>query len=170
MNFEAPADGWYVWLGIALTSTLVAGVALTLPAEPPPDANSTANAVEHVATARYGATATCEHNAEAVKIGSRTITMRNEAGTARATITVGKMTPLTAVTNETRRSKLRRIADGMDPESVLGANASETLSLWVADIQQTLQTQQRGWHTSNEPIRVRKVTTADGDIILVSVN
>jgi hypothetical protein len=49
MNLEAPADAWYVWVGVALVSMTVAGVVGGLPSQPPPDSQTAANTVDRVA-------------------------------------------------------------------------------------------------------------------------
>jgi len=46
MDWEAPVDAWSVWLAVALVSIAVAGVVLSFPTGPPPDANQAANAIE----------------------------------------------------------------------------------------------------------------------------
>lgn len=169
MSIGTPLDSWYVWLGLALTSTLVAGVALSIPTQPPPDADRAAIAIEDIGTAEYTATATVETDAKALKISPNTIAMRNEAGIDRATIAVGTLIPLSAVENDSRRNQLSLILRGASPAAVLGSNASEKLRRWNREIQQRLETDGAHWQTSDGPIRARQISPGSGKIILLDV-
>lgn len=169
MNFEAPVDGIYVWLGVALASTLVAGVALSLPTQPPPDAGKVANTVDDVHTSRYAATATIEHEATAVKVGLKSIAMRNDGGVTHATISTGTMTPIASVENESRAEKLARILAGNPPRQVLDGNVTRTLADWQDDIQRRLEDNSSRWRERDSPLRVRLIPLDSGIILLVGV-
>jgi len=93
MDFEAPVDAWYVWMGVAVVSLSIAGVALSLPTTAPPDANAAANTVDSVGSKPYTASATYEHDADQYWASNETILLRNDGGTTRATIRFGLMAP-----------------------------------------------------------------------------
>lgn len=86
MDFEAPADAWYVWFGVGLVSVAVAGIALGLPSAPPPDADAAANTIDTVVGSPYDASATLEHDADEIKVDNRTIALRNDHGTSYASL------------------------------------------------------------------------------------
>lgn len=92
--FDAPADAWYVWLGVAIASVAVAGVAIELPSTPPPDATAAANAIDRAAGAPQDASATYDHDAEAVRIDGDRVSMRNDGGTTHATLAFANATPV----------------------------------------------------------------------------
>ncbi|MCU4751646.1 hypothetical protein OB919_06580 [Halobacteria archaeon AArc-curdl1] len=97
MDWEAPVDAWYVWMAVAIVSFAIAGVALGVPSGPPPDANQAANTIDRVAGSNYQASGSYAHDAESVKIDAKTITLRNEHGTAHASIAFGEMIPANGV-------------------------------------------------------------------------
>lgn len=86
MDWEAPVDGWYVWLAVALVSIAFVGIAMSLPSGPPPDANRAANTIDDVTGSNYEASARMEHDADAVKIEGRVIEMRNDHGTSHSSL------------------------------------------------------------------------------------
>lgn len=91
MDMETPADGWYVYVGVAIVSVAVGGIALGMPSAAPPDANAAANAVDRVTGSTHNATGSYEHDADEVKIGGKQLAMRNEGGTTRASLAFGTM-------------------------------------------------------------------------------
>lgn len=90
MDLESPADAWYVWIGVALVSVIVAGIVLALPATPPPDARGAASAIDRVSGSPYNASATYEHTADEIRIENRSVALRNDDGTARSTLAFGE--------------------------------------------------------------------------------
>lgn len=86
MDFEAPADAWYVWFGVGLVSVAVTGIALGLPSAPPPDADAAANTIDTVVGSPYNASATFEHDADEITVDNRTIALRNDHGTSYANL------------------------------------------------------------------------------------
>ncbi|WP_436346782.1 DUF7283 family protein [Natronorubrum sp. FCH18a] len=119
MDWEAPADAWYVWLAVSIVSVAVAGIVLGLPTGPPPDANQAANTIDRVTGNTYDASATYEHDADEVKIEGPTVSLRNEHGTAHSSIAYGTVIPVMG--NE----RLEKVARGASLESVYG-DAVET--------------------------------------------
>lgn len=94
MDLAAPADAWYVWVGVSLLTVGLAGTALSLPSQPPPDAQRAANAIDQVAASQLGGTATYDHDAEMVRFDPQAISLRNDAGTQHATISFGRLAPV----------------------------------------------------------------------------
>lgn len=86
VDFEAPVDAWYVWFGVGIVSVALAGIALGLPTAPPPDANAAANSIDTVVGSPYNASATLEHDADAIKVDNRTIALRNDHGESSASL------------------------------------------------------------------------------------
>lgn len=79
---EVPLDAWYVWIGLAIVSSATFGVVSTLPAAPPPDASGAAETVDSVAASEHAALG--KHplsNADAVRIGTDSISVRGAGGT-----------------------------------------------------------------------------------------
>ncbi|MFT4946409.1 MAG: hypothetical protein ACI8TL_000644, partial [Natronomonas sp.] len=76
MNLETPADAWYVWVGVVFVSIAVAGVVVSLPSEPPPDAGEAANTVDRAAASEHGTRVRYELDAERARIGTKQLTLR----------------------------------------------------------------------------------------------
>lgn len=155
--FDAPADAWYVWLGVAIVSVAVTGIALELPSEPPPDATAAANAVDRSAGSTYDATATYDHGAAEVRFDDRGLSLRNAGGAAHASVAFGPITPVTvdddlaAVLNgEAPKDRFR------NPKSF--ADAAEHAQIGAND---------RGWRSASGTLRVRTVTWGDVRVTLV---
>lgn len=153
MDWEAPADAWYVWLAVSIISLVLAGVVLGLPTGPPPDANQAANAIERTTGATYDASATYDHDADEVKIDGPTISLRNEHGTSRASVTYGHVVPVMG------RERLEAIAHGasleeeyedVDPDDVDGA--------FLADLVAAHDETAGEWNTTNGELAVRTLT------------
>jgi hypothetical protein len=166
MEFESPVDAWYVWAGVALGSVLVAGLALGLPDQPPPDANRAANTVDGVSTATYDASATYEHDADEVKIGTKTISMRNDGGTDHASVAFGTMTPVHAIENETRYRTVLRIMRGESPDAVL--NETDKLLRWAQEAHAAIDGKGASWKQADGQLRIRRVTVEGDELLLVA--
>jgi len=94
MDWEAPVDAWSVWLAVALVSIAVAGVVLSFPTGPPPDANQAANAIERTTGSVHDASASYDHDADEVKLERTTISLRNEHGTTHSSLAYGTFVPV----------------------------------------------------------------------------
>jgi hypothetical protein len=92
--FDVPVDGWYAWLGVAAVSVLLLATATSLPTQPPPDAARAADAVDRVAAGDHAATAEIPLAADTVTVGSRRLTLRNDAGASHAAFAFGPVTPV----------------------------------------------------------------------------
>ncbi|MCU4717770.1 DUF7283 family protein [Halapricum hydrolyticum] len=94
MDLEAPADAWYVWVGVALVSVAAMGIALGFPSGPPPDANAAANAIDRAAGSAHEGSATYDHDARFYWIDGERIAMQNEHGVTKATLAYGPVVPI----------------------------------------------------------------------------
>ncbi|MFW6017322.1 MAG: DUF7283 family protein [Halapricum sp.] len=116
MDLEAPADGWYVWMGVALVSVATMGVALGLPSGPPPDANAAANAIDRVAGSAYEGDASYEHDARFYWVDGERIAMKNDDGVAKATLAYGPAVPVEEDTKLEAMLHGRDITDEYSPQ------------------------------------------------------
>lgn len=158
MELEAPADAWYVWLGVATISVAVAGVAVSLPSEPPPDANAAANAIDRSAGSVYNASTEYDHDAEEFRVDTKRIALRNDGGTARASIAYGNMT-------------LARLDDSLlavlHGASVTDEFASRDAFLNRVDGAHATMESNPTWRVANGRLQVRTITFEDRYVTLV---
>jgi len=174
MDLEAPADAWYVWIGVALVSAGLLGVALALPSQPPPDATKAANAIDRVAGSTHQATASYDHDATEVRIGTKQLSMRNDGGTVHASIAFGTLVPVPAVENRSIRRVLERILHGQSAERAIAneSGVDDVAQLFygaggVADARNHIERHGPAWRSAAERLRVRKLELADETVILV---
>jgi hypothetical protein len=163
MYLEAPMDAWYVWVGVALVSIGLAAFAVSLPSQPPPDAEGAAGAIDRVGASEYEAATTLDHDAEEVRVGPERIGMRNDGGTARATVSFGPVLPVQALD---LNSSERRALDGfLAGEQPLQAGLEATL----ADAVGQLETETGEWRPATGPLRARSVVIEAQRVVLVAV-
>lgn len=130
MDFDAPADAWYVWLGVALASFAIVGVVLSLPSGPPPDANTPANAIDRAAGAPHDTMATYEFSGQVYGVdpNSTVLYVKNEHGTNSASLLYSNNTyvamehggddRLVNVTHGADVDEAFNVTDGDDPLDV----------------------------------------------------
>lgn len=171
MDFEAPVDAWYVWIGVAIVTAGLFGVVTSLPSQPPPDANRAANTIDEVASNPYPADARYEHEATEVRIGLQEVSLRNDAGTNRATVRYGPMTPLAGIEGEANRSAVGRILDGESPtrivEALDGVESQTQLRAAAVRARTSLQSHGPEWRPADGTLRVRKVVLEGGPVVFV---
>ncbi len=172
MDFEAPVDAWYVWFGVAVASVAIAGVALSLPSQPPPDATGAANTIDTVAGSTHTAEASFDHSADEIRIDTARISMRNDGGTARASLAFGPLTPIGAVEDATERDALRSILSGAPPSVVL--EGTEFDSVNESELRQAAEDARANrldsppeWQPANDELRVRKLELDGESVVLV---
>ncbi len=93
--FGLPLDAWYVWIGLAVASTAAFGVVTVLPSAPPPDASGVARTVDSVAASDHAGVG--KHplsNADSVRIGADSVSIRGAGGTAHASFGYGPVVPV----------------------------------------------------------------------------
>ncbi len=163
MEFESPMDGWYTWVAVALVSIGLAGVAVSLPDEPPPDADRAAGVLDRVGASEYGAAATLDHDAEAVRVGPERIAMRNGGGTDRARLSFGPVLPVyTLDLTADQRTTLDGVLAG---ERTLPAGLADTLEEGLS----VLETATGEWRPTTGTLRARAVAVGDRWVVLVAV-
>lgn len=110
--FDVPLDAWYVWVGLAVASGSMFGVASAIPAAAPPDSTGAAETVDSVAASQYAAVG--DHpvpNADAVRLGATSLSLRGPGGTTHAPLRYGPVTPVRG------SERLAAVLDGAPPAS-----------------------------------------------------
>jgi hypothetical protein len=153
--FDAPADTWYLYVGVAAASTLALGVALALPATAPPDATRAAATVDHVASSPHDATGHAPLDADGIDLDPTALALRNDAGTVHASFAYGPVTPVSD------GGRLRRVLGGAPPACVF-ANATA-----FREAAATARNRTHGWRTAGDRLVVRHVTWEGVDVTLV---
>lgn len=152
--FEAPLDGLYAWVGLAVVSVAVLGVTVAFPSAPAPDAAGAAGTVDTVAG---GYPATGEHGIEAqrVRITPSRIVLDGEGGTASAAF---RQTPVTPARLDDR---LWRVLHGEPPSTVFDSSEA-----FVAAARDARETETR-WRAAPDRLRVREIHWGDVRVTLV---
>ena len=158
MDLEAPADAWYVWLGVAVVSIGLAGIVAGLPAQPPPDAARVAGTVDRVAATEHAATATVEHDASAIRVGTERIALRNDGGTTHARIAYGRMVDVRTV-EPTRREPLLALLNG--------TTTTDQHRDLLHELASGSATTTGDWRPARGSLRVRRVTLGDEPLLLI---
>jgi hypothetical protein len=153
--FDAPADVWYLWLGVGTVSVVALGVAVGLPATPPPDADRAVSTVDAVATSPHEATARYDVSATESKVGPHRLALRNQGGVSRSEFAYGPVTPVT--TDE----RLQRVLDGVPPDRTF-ENATSFDQTAAAARNRTPR-----WERVDGSLLVRHVTWEGVDVTLV---
>lgn len=153
--FDVPLDAWYVWVGLAVASGSVFGIASAIPAAAPPAATEAAETVDSVAASRYAAVG--DHpvpNADAVRLGAESLSLRGAGGTTHARFRYGPVTPV----RESER--LSDVLEGVPPESRFDSPTA---------FEQAASAARSGDPTWRETdrITVRRVSWEGVDVVLV---
>lgn len=171
MDFEAPADAWYVFLGVSLISVAMAGVALGLPSAAPPDANAAANTIDRVAASTQNASASYEHDADRLWVGTKRIRMESEdGGSAEESISFGQMVFVRHDDDE----QLDEVLHGASPTEVYSGTPSQKETKFETDIDDAkdemndeARNDEPDWWTADGQLRVRKVNWRGISVTLV---
>lgn len=153
--FDVPLDAWYVWIGLAIVSSAAFGVVTALPSAAPPDADGAARTVDGVAASEYEAVG--KHplsNAETVRIGTDSISVRGAGGTEHASFGYGPVVP--AIDG----SKLHMILLGEPPSRMFASPDRFDRAIRHA---QSAEPQWQG----TERLTVRRVHWGGTDAVLV---
>ncbi len=151
--FETPVDAVHVWVGLALAGVAALGVAVQLPTERPPDAAGVADTVDAVATSEYAATGAYRSRADAVRLDTRRVWLRNDGGRTAATFVTGVV--------PARSERLRRVLHGADPRRVYDSRAAFAAALGEA------RRTEGEWRETDGRIAVRRLTWGDLGVTLV---
>jgi hypothetical protein len=155
---DVPIDSWYAWFGLSLAGLALVGAVAGLPTTPPPNAAAAAVTVDRVAAAEYAATAEHPLDATAVRIGSRRLSLRNDAGTAHATFAFGPVTPVPV-----GDSPLRDVLYGAHPSTVF---ASPT-AFHQAVVDARAAAGDAPWRDVDRTMIVRRTSWEGVDVVLV---
>lgn len=171
MDLEAPVDAWYVWIAVAVVAAGLFGVVTSLPSAPPPDANGAANSIDEVASNPYPANAKYHHDASEVRLGLQEVSLRTGAGTKRATVRYGPMTPLEAIDGVAYRGAVNRILDGESPtrvvETIDGVENERQLRNAADNARTSIESRGANWRPADGSLRVRKVFLNRESVVFV---
>ncbi|MFB6090536.1 MAG: hypothetical protein ABEJ97_05705 [Halobellus sp.] len=156
--FDLTLDAWYGWIGLSLASVALFGAVAGLPTAPPPDAAAVAATIDRVAAAEYAATAEHPLDAAEVRLGTRRIALRSEAGTAHATLSFGPVTPVPA-----GDSRLRDVLHGTPPERVYDSSEAFRQAVVAARASAT----DAPWRAVDRTLIARRSTWEGVDVVLV---
>ncbi|WP_284014353.1 DUF7283 family protein [Halobaculum litoreum] len=157
--FDAPLEGWYAWLGLAVAAAAFLGVVASLPTAPPPDAADVAATVETVAAADPPAAARYRLGADAVRITTGTVALRSDGGTATARLAAAGIVPVPAAT------PLAGVVLGDPPGRAF--DSPDAFADAVADARATAG-RDANW-TAGRTVHVRHVSWGETDVTLVHV-
>lgn len=152
--FDVPVDTLYVWVGVAVVATVVAGVAVSLPGGTAPRAAATARAVEAVSTGPPGAHGTHRLAAERIRLGSSRVTLDGSAGTGHASFAYGPVVPAWG-------GDLATVLAGTPPDRAFATVAAFRKA--VADARAHRPT----WRRAPDRLEIRRVQWGDVDATLV---
>jgi len=169
MDWEAPVDAWYVWLGVAVVSVGLFAFVLGLPSQPSPDAARAVNAIDRVSSSSHQASVVYDHGAEAIKVGTKQVAMRNRGGTSQESVVFGSLTPVDAVEDDDKREALERIVAGAPPTSVLEEYTFDAAALRgaAADARDRIDQHGAEWQPADGPLHVRQLELGGERVVLV---
>jgi len=153
--FDAPAEGLYVWLGLAAVAATTLTVATGLPTGPPPAPEAAAATVDEVAGSDTPASATHALGADRVRLGSESVTIRADGATATAQFLYGPV----VVADD---GALTALARGVSPRQLF--DAPSTLRRAVA----TARERPPQWRSGSQ-LRVARVVWETVAVTVVDV-
>lgn len=166
MDWEAPADAWYVWLGVALASGTIATVVLGLPMGPPPDANAVANSIDRAAGSSFDAQTVQGHDAGEIKTDGKTISLRNDLGTTHSSVSYGT---IVFVNGDER---LENIARGTSFEDEFAFELDEgqnvAIESFLDRVENTHERNHDQWRETGDEIVVKTLSLQIGDTLSIS--
>lgn len=152
--FDAPIDGVYAWLGVAVVSIAVAAVAVSLPSTVPPDASAVAAQIDRVATSEHRVATSIQPDADAMRVRASQVSLRRDGTTAHAPL-VGER----VVTADT--DALAALLAGQPAESVYTDRAA------FARAVDEVTAGQGTWRPAPEHLQIRRVTWGEIDVTVV---
>lgn len=156
--FDAIMEAWYGWFGLSVAGVALFGAAAGLPTAPPPDAGAAGATMDRVAAAEYAATAEHPLDATEIRLGTRRIGLRSDAGTAHATLSFGPVTPVPV-----EESPLRAVLYGTPPERAF--DSPNALRGAVVDARANAT--DASWRPVDRTLLVRRVSWEGVDVVLV---
>lgn len=163
--FEIHLDATYAWLGLAVVSVATAGVAATLPASPPPDADGVARTIDSVADGEYPATAEHGLAADRIRLTTGSVALDDGRGVARAALDAPQITPVrrsrSVSATDPGDDRLRRVLDGAPPNVVF--DDPEALAAAAEDARGSAGE----WRPAPDRLTVRRVHYGNVRVTLV---
>lgn len=169
MDLGAPAEEWYIYVGLAMVSFAMVALVMGFPTTPPPDANAAANTIDEIAGSTYNASGSYEHDANFFWVDGRRLTMKNEGGTARATLRFGVATPVQGY------PRLEALLHGESPTELFDRDNDgdpahpdelETLAELARD---SVDSNDPDWVAADETLHVRTLNWGDVRVVLVDM-
>lgn len=155
VDLEAPADVWYVWVGLSLVSVGLFGFVLAVPDRPPPDAERVAAQLDRVGAGGPDARAVLTHGASELRLDYERVQLRNDAGVDRARVSIASLVPARAVE-----------ADPDQIEAVLaGRSPPESVATAILAAHPVAPTD--SWQPATGTLRARAVTVEGRRLVLV---
>lgn len=151
-------EAWYGWLGLSMAGVALFGAAAGIPTAPPPDAGAAATTIDRVAAAEYAATAEHPLDAAEIRLGTRRIGLRSDAGAAHATLSFGPVTPV-----PTGESALRDALYGTPPERAFDSPNEFRQSV----VDARANASDASWRPIDRTLIVRRVSWEGVDVVLV---
>ncbi|ELY56699.1 DUF7283 family protein [Natronolimnohabitans innermongolicus] len=169
MDWEAPADAWYIWIGVSIASVAIAGVVIGLPSGAPPDADGVAHGIDRVSGNPYEASAEHGYDADRLRVEAGTLVeLENEHGTASETLAYD---PIVLVGDDHER--LQNVTQGTDLEDEFAdefaANdRDDAIATILERVDETAAETDGEWHDASSELTVRTLTIdpdryGDGD-------
>ena len=152
---DVPVESTYVWIGLAVVSASVFGLALRVPASPPPDATRAAQTVDGVASSPYEASGRHPLDADEIRLGRDRIGLRTDGGAAHAAFAFESVVPALG------SDRLRVVLRGRPPRAVFEDRAAFAAALEAA------RTREPRWQPAPETLLVRRVTWGEVNATLV---
>jgi hypothetical protein len=156
--FDLPLEAWYGWIGLSLAGVALVGAAAGLPTAPPPDAGAAAATVDRVAAAEYAATAEHPLDGAEIRLGTRRIGIRSEAGAAHATFAFGPVTPVPV-----GDSPLRDVLYGTPPDRAFDSPAA----FRQAVVDARADAADAPWRPVDRTLIVRRISWGGVNVVLV---
>ncbi|MFC6757797.1 MULTISPECIES: DUF7283 family protein [Haloarcula] len=160
MDLEAPADAWYVFIGVSIISVAVAGVALGFPSGLSPDAEGAMNQINEVAGSNYEEYGKQDHRAEQFWVDGKRIGLKNQYGTSTSSVRFGTLAPVHG------NDKLAEVlASGSINDTYTSKSTFRTDVETAQD--SAFSDGDPAWRSASGQLRVRKVTWGDASVTLV---
>lgn len=152
----ALVDEWYRWIGVAIASLVVLGVATGLPSRASPDAAGVATTVDAVAASDHPATGEHQLTADQIRLGVGTVSLRADGTVATASLAY-RTTPVSAGSTLAAVLRGRPASRAFDSPQALDRAASRA------------RDRQPVWRPAGDRLLVRQLVWEDVDVTLVGV-
>lgn len=152
--FDPPLEAVYIWFGLGIVSVCVLGIVLGFPTAAPPEAGPVADSIDRVASSQQEPQIALELDARAIRLRPRSVALRTDGGTARASLAFGPITPAL-------NGSLARILAGKPPERVFRSKLAFGRALATA------RSRSYGWRPAPAELTVRRVSWEGIDATLV---